>query len=146
MKEKTCDRLRHPENENAEDVMKRDLDLMRELLKGIEDRDDMDGTREWHDYEPSDLGIDGHSKKEVNYHLNILIEAGFIDGGITAFTPVIRRLTWNGHEFLDATRDDTFWKKAKDTIISKAIPFSAEAVMKVLNPMLIELYKSMGIA
>jgi hypothetical protein len=47
----------------------------------------------------------------------LCIEAGLVDGdivkdgnGYPAATAAIR-LTWKGHEFLDAARNDTIWKK-----------------------------------
>lgn len=95
--------------------VKRDLDLIRELMLKIEENPQMDGTREFYLSSPSDLGIQNHSVEEVAYHLALLIRAGFVDGAVTLANPmqVVRRLTWEGHEFLDNVRSDTLWNKAK---------------------------------
>lgn len=52
----------------------------------------------------------------------LLIEAKLVHGetiedqdGNVAST-VTTRLTWEGHEFLDAARDDTVWKKVKEKL------------------------------
>jgi hypothetical protein len=46
------------------------------------------------------------------------------------------RLTWQGHEFLDAARDDTRWNKAKD-----AMAQVGGFVFDVAKSLLIELMK-----
>lgn len=33
---------------------------------------------------------------------------------------VVRRLTYAGHEFLDAAREDKLWNKAKQNVLSNA--------------------------
>jgi hypothetical protein len=57
-----------------------------------------------------------HTEAEVSYHVMLLAEAHLIeardfsgaDSGIR-WEPV--RLTWEGHEFLEAARSDSRWKK-----------------------------------
>jgi len=95
--------------------VKRNMDLIRELLLKIEENPEMDGTREFYLEAPSDLGIADHSTEEVAYHLALLINAGCVDGAVAIANPmqVVRGLTWNGHEFMDNIRSDTFWEKAK---------------------------------
>jgi hypothetical protein len=95
--------------------MKRDNDLIRELLLRIEDDPQFDGTREWMQYEASDLGITDHSNEEVAYHLNLLVEEGFVTGRTTTDMPIISKLTWQGHEFLDTVRDGEIWKLTKES-------------------------------
>ena len=49
-----------------------------------------------------------------------LIEAEFYMDGY-----MVKGLTWNGHEFLDASRNDTVWSKTKQFVADKGgnIPF-----------------------
>jgi hypothetical protein len=62
------------------------------------------------------MAIEGHSAEEVDYHLGLLREYGLIDcpgsmplsGGIP-----FRKLTWQGHDFVDAVRDPEIWRKTK---------------------------------
>ena len=49
--------------------MKRDTDLVRDLLLGIEQNPQFDGTRRLSPTKPEDIGIANHSMAEVNYHL-----------------------------------------------------------------------------
>ena len=90
------------------------MDLIRDLLMKVAADDLLDGTR-WVHYESlEELGIEGHSMMEIGYHLNLLIEAGYLKGrpGIEQIPP-INKLTWQGHEFLDNIRDPGIWNKTK---------------------------------
>ena len=44
---------------------------------------------------------------------------------------IATRLTWEGHEFLDSIRNDTVWKKIKDTVKEKGVQLSYE-ILKAL--------------
>jgi hypothetical protein len=91
--------------------MRRDMDLAREMLRQIEARPDIDGWIEF--------SIPGRSDAELSYHVQLLAEAGFVAArdistkGRHDWQAV--RLTWAGHEFLDAARDDSVWQNAKRT-------------------------------
>ena len=63
---------------------------------------------------PSDLGITNHSLEEVAYHVTMLVEDGFVKGNVAGEMPVISKLTWQGHEFLDDIRDQDIWDKTKE--------------------------------
>ena len=60
------------------------------------------------------MAVDGFSEQQVDYHLVLLRDAGFIGAkrGLSGDWS-ISALTWEGHEFLDAVRDDGTWKKTK---------------------------------
>lgn len=91
--------------------MKRNMDLVREILLQIEERDQ--GQRRW-----VELTIPEHSESEVVEHLFLLHETGLIEGNDTSSIGErdfkARRLTAAGHDFLDSVRDPKIWKKAKD--------------------------------
>lgn len=63
-----------------------------------------------------DPDIEGHSDLEISYHIMLLHEAGLVEGwdrsAIGVFRWSARRLTWEGHEFLEAARSDTDWQEA----------------------------------
>lgn len=86
--------------------MKRDMDIIRRIMLEIEDTD-----------EPF-LSYTGEDAK----HVALLLDAGFVDAhllkahGIGIARAVVERLTWKGFEFLAVMRDDSIWKKAKETI------------------------------
>ena len=71
--------------------------------------------------------VEGIDPQEVGYHMMLLNEAGLIeakvlksssgDGAIA--TALARRLTWQGHEFLDKIRDPSMWGKIKAKVQEK---------------------------
>lgn len=114
--------------------MQRDMDLIRDLLRAIEQNPTMDGSTDFAIAEPEHVGISGHSMEEVSYHLRLLSQAGFIDS--SAHGLIIRGLTWDGHEFLDNIKNDNIWSKVKQQAATvsgvglKVLAALAEAEMK----------------
>lgn len=118
-----------------EGEMKRDIDLIRKLLLHLEDKPN--------DKFVKDLELDGYSKDEVQYHFILMDQAGLIrcEREVSSSTPdrVIRvypfSLTWQGHEFIEAARNDSFWKRAKETVASKSGALSIDVVKALLIAM-----------
>lgn len=114
--------------------MERDWDLTREILLTIEKMDDAVGPG-W-----IDLEFEGRSPKEISYHVQILDEAGLIEAEklstLTEFHWAPKRLTWEGHEFLDAAREDTRWEKAKKLALEKTGSLSFVALREILLSLL----------
>lgn len=115
--------------------MKRDPDLAREILAEIEG----------HSYDPNHffvVEIDGYSKEEVAYHVMLLAEAGYVEASSLPTTDgtiwKAERLTWEGHEFLEAAQDKTLWNRAKALLTEKG----GGIVFEVLKPLLIEMTKA----
>lgn len=112
--------------------MKRNMDLIRNLLLKLEEMP--------YEYGGVDINIEGSTDNEITYHVLLLHEAGLIDaidvsrGSIIQYKP--RRLTWEGHEFLEAVRDDARWRKVKNAM--KKIGGFVYAIAK---PMAIEFMK-----
>jgi hypothetical protein len=95
--------------------MKRDMDLIRDLLLFVESDSRFDGVQGLAPSVPSDMGISNHSMKEIIYHLNLLLKEKFLDGiPRLVRAPIISNLTWQGHEFLDDIRDPDIWDKTKE--------------------------------
>lgn len=98
--------------------MKRDMDLIREILLEIE------GGKRVYDIRSGEmsraLGIEEEgslSREEAdkwNYHLNLLQESGQVEfrktGGGGWF---VEGITWSGHDFLDSVRDPDVWDRTK---------------------------------
>ena len=40
-------------------------------------------------------------------------------------------MTWEGNDFLDKIRDNSQWKKVKDTITQKGLPFVIETIKTI---------------
>lgn len=115
--------------------MKRDIDLIRKLLLYLEEKPD--------DNMIEDLEINGFSKIQVQYHFILMAQAGLIrcERSLSSSTSdrVIRvypfSLTWQGHEFLEASKNDTFWDKAKNLVKSKSGALSIDVLKAVLISM-----------
>jgi hypothetical protein len=95
--------------------MKRDMDLVRSILFLLEERSRSASIQ------PEAFPIEGSSAFEIQYHVNLLYQAGFINGEPTRSSTSDRLisvlpfdLTWQGHEFLEAVRDPEIWRRAKD--------------------------------
>jgi len=122
--------------------MKRDMDLVRKLLLAIEAHPEPDGA--------FDVDVPGYPREQIMYHVQLLHEAGLVSAeNVTTFNAFewqVHSLTWSGHEFLDATRSDTIWRKIKtvmkdrgatltfDLIKALAIKFTAAAIGLELKP------------
>lgn len=120
--------------------MKRDLDLCLEILRNVEaaslDARYASGIAE-------ELGKD---EPAVCYNSILLLEAGLLDGKedstLDMADAIITRLTWDGHEFLDATRDRSHWEKAKDVAQKSSGGF--ELIRSVLSSLATEAAKAMA--
>ncbi len=85
--------------------MKRDNDLIRDLLLDFEQREDwLILFRQTDDMSTEDRMWVGH--------LFLLCDAGLV----TEVGRGTYRLTSQGHDFLEATRDEVLWKKTKDAV------------------------------
>ena len=99
--------------------MQRDIDLIRQILLELEAQS---AYTNW-----MDIDIEAYSPEQMDYHLELLIEAGLLnvrtsERGHSRWLPV--RLTWEGHEFLDAARDELRWNRLKEAVASLgSIPF-----------------------
>ena len=89
--------------------MKRDLDLIRLILLAIE----ADALYRTGRHGHFRLSIPGYHDDNVQYHLALLHEAGFLVAQVMNYDYFVTRLTWDGHEFLDTIRNDSIWNRAK---------------------------------
>lgn len=116
--------------------MKRDYDLLRKLVLTVESGP--------HGYAPHHIKIDGYSDEEIGYHSYLLVDSGLAVGvdattlGSTSPQWLILHLTSAGHDFADAIRDETRWKKATGIVKDKAGSVSLD----VLKQLLISLLKN----
>ena len=72
-------------------------------------------------------------------HVRLMIAAGLVEGrvldtiGADAEAAVVMRLTWDGHDFLDAARSDTLWKKAKESVIAPTMSWTFDILKEWLK-------------
>jgi hypothetical protein len=114
--------------------MKRDLDLIRKMILAIEDHPE--------GWAPQGLTFDGYTPEQVGYHTYLLIDAGLAKGedasamGSTGPEGFITSLTWKGHEFADAARDDTRWKKAMGIVKEKGGSVTLDILTQLLGSLM----------
>ena len=108
--------------------MKRDMNLIRELLLLVEESK----VELW----VSNLEIDGYTDEEIAYNGYLMIDGGLAEGrqttendGMGGKRPVaqtLTNLTWEGHEFFDSIRNDSIWKNTLNYIKEKGgnVPFN----------------------
>lgn len=122
--------------------MKRNLDLIRKLLLYLEEKPD--------DKVVWEIEFEDYSKSEVMYHFILMDQAGFLRCERTVSSSTDDRvikvypfsLTWEGHEFLEASRNETRWNEAKRIVKEKTGSLS----FALLKTILISLSKkSLGI-
>jgi hypothetical protein len=97
--------------------MKRDLDLVRELLLALEDMPANFAQPVPLAVGQGPLAIVGRSNDEIAYHIRIMTQGDLIAmGGISDDGVTIEKyhgFRWAGHEFLDDVRDPKAWEAAK---------------------------------
>ncbi len=109
--------------------MKRDMELIRLLLLEVEGDDKPD--------------LSGYTEEQQVYHMALLVEAELVKGAVVedeAGKPCSAqaiRLTWKGHEFLDAARNpsvwERVWKKVKSDGASLPLPIIQDMLISVLK-------------
>ena len=110
--------------------MKRNWDTIRELLTKVEECT-----------LPTEVvrlsNFPKERAAEISYHMILLIEVGLVTGFVDAtisreakdFTG--QRLTWQGHEFLDAIRSDTVWNKTKKVFGDKGLEMTFDLIKSI---------------
>lgn len=104
--------------------MKRDMDLVRRILLEVEERG-------FEEVKANSFEAEGYDTFTVAAHLQLLKEAGLLEASILvleragAVEGYAQRLTWEGHDYLDAVRNQEIWEKTKAHLSKHAgsIPF-----------------------
>ncbi|QGA38184.1 DUF2513 domain-containing protein [Burkholderia glumae] len=96
--------------------MKRDMDLIRELLLKLESLPMERGYVLIISAGDQELHVQGYDDNQIDYHLSLIKEAGLIDsaGAGSTMGYGFRRLSWAGHDFLDSIRNPDVWTKTKE--------------------------------
>jgi Hypothetical protein (DUF2513) len=111
-------------------IMKRDLELIRQLMLAIELKD----TR----FSTESIEIDGYDSSQINYHLQLLVEAELAVGKVLNYlgserpTIVIEKLSWEGCNFLDDARNESVWQKTMEIVKDKGGSVSVGVLIQLL--------------
>jgi hypothetical protein len=93
-------------------------------------------------YAPDALAIDGYTQDQIDYHAYLLIDAGYAagrdTGGLRSTGPqaVVTRLTWEGHEFAEAARDDSRWRQAMGVVKDKGGSITIDLLKQLLSSLM----------
>lgn len=110
--------------------MKRDLDLIREIMLDIES---VPANEEW------DVRDFGRDPVEVCKHLELLIDAKLISGQVQSdisgenFWVNNIAITWNGYEFIDACRNSKIWNEVKSKALDVGVSLTFDGLLKSLK-------------
>ena len=108
-------------------VLKRDLDLLRNILLRIEDTD-VSKKLTYRSF--SDLCDDDEM---ILLHIELLMDAGFIlavdESASNEPDYTIARITFAGYEYLDTVRDESHWKDVKE----KLLPLGGSATIDIVK-------------
>lgn len=110
--------------------MKRDMDLIRLVLLDTEGEEKQD--------------FSGFTEEQREYHKALVIEAGLVHGEVVLDEEgqprdaALIRLTWKGHEFLDAARNQSIWRTAGERIKKAGIHVSMAVMEELLKKLLKE--------
>jgi hypothetical protein len=90
--------------------MKRDMELIVEILKYIEVH--LTTTNN------IIVELDGYDHELVQYQVGLMKDAGFIEAKrvLNPSSYYISKMSWDGHDFLDAARNQVIVNKAKDIV------------------------------
>jgi hypothetical protein len=116
--------------------MKRDMDLVRQLLLEIEEVPAR-GT-----YLTTESELAGDDPAVLREHLWLLNDAGFLHGYFAEASAAdaddgCEGLTWRGHDFLDAARSESIWQEAKARLTASGVGMT----LTVLNALLVSVAK-----
>lgn len=114
--------------------MKRDPELIRKLLIAIEN-----SPPEGLSIPP--LPFEDYSLETVVYHIELLRDANFVEASIwsgfgRAGGARVKRLKWDGTEFLDSIRNDNIWEKAKEYSLATAGVITIETLKLAVSVIL----------
>ena len=102
--------------------MRRDMDLIRYILIQTESGQPIE-----------------RDHKEVVYHIALLNDAGLVEAVITndevgiPNNARILRLTWQGHEFLDASRNNKIWQAVKQKVLIPGVSWTVSTLLELLK-------------
>ena len=119
--------------------MKRDMELVRELLLYFEAKPDP------HMMRSDEIELPAYAPQNVHYHVVLMCEAGLLTCERSESSTTPSRLvdafpfglSWAGHEFLDAARSETLWSQARQLLKDKGLSVG----LGLLQALLISLAK-----
>ena len=115
--------------------MKRDFEVIRYILGKLEEAESAELQYP--------LQLSAYPAAVISYHLWLLIQSGLIIGACNQEAPYAGDfqcygvcLTWAGHEFLSAIREEAAWKKIRRYLAERALDLSYESIKAAATALL----------
>ena len=112
--------------------MKRDMDLIREILMYVEDK--CDGSK------LEKIEIEDRNRNEVQYHVYLCADSNLINFAQsqtiysgTNFNYRVRSLTSKGHDFLDTIRKENIWIRIKNIALKERRTITIKLLMDIAS-------------
>jgi Hypothetical protein (DUF2513) len=117
-----------PQTRGALETMKRDPDLIRQIALETEALKPFDHL----------TGLEGVDRALFAAHVGLMLEAGLVEARVQQYLSgnadaVVLRLTWAGHDFVEAARSDTLWAKAKKSVIANGAAWTLDLLKEWLK-------------
>lgn len=123
----------------VEPFMKRDMELLRAILFYFEKRESDELITPQDIIAGKAVIVDGYDGRLVSDHVDVMYEGGLLegyadrakDGRLIQVYPT--RLTWQGHEFLAAARNENVWNKARETLSANSLSLPFKMLQSLLT-------------
>ena len=117
--------------------MKRDFDVIRAIMLLVEENESAEPVQ----FPELMEKIPGYGVQFMGYQIDQAAKAGLIEGetiGYPVQAAVITGLTPTGHDFLDAARSDSVWKKGKE----KLLEVGGSTSLEIFKALLLQIAKA----
>ena len=110
--------------------MKRDMNIVREILLWATEQENA-GIY-------SNPSLPEYTKDQIAHHVHLMWQAGLVEAvdittnGSAGPSAMLMSVTWAGHDFIDAARDNTIWNKTKSSVLSSGLSFTFDLLKEVL--------------
>jgi DNA-binding transcriptional ArsR family regulator len=120
--------------------MRFDLDLVREILLQVEAAPA--------NQDVGSVDVPSYSQDVVHEHIELLSDRGLIEANIRragsgekrVYYVYIKRLTWEGHDFLENARNEEVWAQTKAIVKEKGGSASFEVVTSLLSQVALKVF------
>jgi Hypothetical protein (DUF2513) len=104
----------------SESEMKRDMDLIRDILLAFDANPKLDGRLVHRGRVGAFFEKEGVSEDEAAHGLRLLMDRQFVVGSYDRASDMfgLERLSMDGHDFLDLIRDHDVWDKTKNAALA----------------------------
>ena len=110
-------------------MMQRDMELVRRILLSVEARPDLKLAM---------IRLPGEEAVKLARHVEMLVKSGLVDarqvnrGSSPLPQYLVSDLSWDGHDFLAALKNETVWRKLKAALSAKDMAELPLAIIKDL--------------